>query len=199
MFDNDDSNLPDSDIQPKWHPLARIALYLFVVGVALQLFVGGPAIALWFIITKQDPNLLLETEIAGEALLFAFAFLAPATVIATLPFLRRLDRRSLREMGAFWPGGRRSIAMGQILPSLIATILFLGLWMLIISFLADFQWNGLSAGFKTGPGWWPTRTGSFVTSILFLFGFRIQGGLEEWIIRGYVYANLRDRWSWPKI
>ncbi|MBU1701335.1 MAG: CPBP family intramembrane metalloprotease [Candidatus Eisenbacteria bacterium] len=197
MNDHEDFDGNDQDIHPKWHPLARIALYLFVVVGALQLLIGSPAIALWLLLTGQDPNLLLDSEIAGEALLFAYALLAPATVLATIPFLRRLDRRSLREMGAYWPGGRRSVALRQIIPALAATVLFLGLWLFIIPFLSEFQWNGLSDTVRTGPGWWPSPAGSFVTSILFLLGFMVQGGLEEWIVRGYIYANLRDRWSWP--
>jgi membrane protease YdiL (CAAX protease family) len=31
---------------------------------------------------------------------------------------------------------------------------------------------------------------------LLLLGFLVQGGVEEWIFRGYIYRALKERWPW---
>ncbi|MBD3335074.1 MAG: CPBP family intramembrane metalloprotease, partial [Candidatus Eisenbacteria bacterium] len=58
------------------------------------------------------------------------------------------------------------------------------------------DWQGLSLQVRQGPEWWPEPAGGVAAVALFLLGFLLQGGTEELVVRGYVYRNLRDRWSW---
>ena len=74
--------------------------------------------------------------------------------------------------------------------------LVLGVWLALILALPDslaaVHYAGVSADFLRGPAWWPLPPALLL--VVLLLGFFLQGGMEEWIIRGYIYHTLRERW-----
>jgi hypothetical protein len=131
-----------------------------------------------------------------EVLLLATAVVLPLTVGVTWLFVRFLDRRTLASLGARWPDGGRRTALRQLVTLPLATLAVLGSWLLLIlllpSSLAAVRASGVSRDFTTGPAWWPLHP--ILLLVLLLLGFLLQGGLEEWVVRGYIYQALKDRW-----
>ena len=72
----------------------------------------------------------------------------------------------------------------------------LGLWLALVlalpASLAAVQYAGISPDLSRGPAWWPLPP--YLLLPVLLAAFILQGGLEELIIRGYIYHTLRDRW-----
>ncbi|HVR96615.1 MAG TPA: type II CAAX endopeptidase family protein [Thermoanaerobaculia bacterium] len=132
----------------------------------------------------------------GEGFLLSFALTAPPLILMTWAFVRYLDRRDLASLGARWPAGGRSVALRQALTVPLATLGFLGLWLALAAAVSEVRFGGLSEEFQTGPSGWPGETGSVAFLALLLLGFLIQGGVEEWVVRGYIYRALKERWRW---
>jgi uncharacterized protein len=81
----------------------------------------------------------------------------------------------------------------------LGVLALLGIWVLLIlalpADLGAIRFGGLSAAFfagGTGPSWWPLPPWLLLGVLLLLF--LLQGGLEEWIVRGYIYRTLKERW-----
>ena len=76
----------------------------------------------------------------------------------------------LSTTGSFW------LALILALPATVAAVRF----------------GGISADFSHPPAWWHFPPALLLLALL--PGFVLQGGLEEWIVRGYIYHTLRERW-----
>jgi membrane protease YdiL (CAAX protease family) len=133
---------------------------------------------------------------ANEILLLAIAVSALPLVGVTWLFVRFLDKRTLASIGARWPQGGRRVARRQLATVPLWTLALLLAWLRLILFLpsslATVRLDGLDPGFAAGPPWWPFSP-LLLLAWLFL-GFLVQGGLEEWVVRGYVYHALKERW-----
>jgi membrane protease YdiL (CAAX protease family) len=179
---------------PVLHPLLRaglfLAAYVFVqviVGIflgTLAYFSGGPFF--------EEGGFGRSSEL----LLLAVVLTAPPVVAVTFLFVRTLDRRPIASIGARWPEGGRRAALRQTVTHPLATLALLGTWLAAIlalpPSLATVRFGGTSEVFSSGPAWWPFPPALLL--LLLLAGFLIQGGLEEWIVRGYIYRALKDRW-----
>jgi membrane protease YdiL (CAAX protease family) len=161
--------------RPRWHPLVRALLFVFTF-IFIQTALG----AVFFLVLQ-----VVGGEVPPDAVVGAFALTAPPLFMVTLLFLRTLDRRDLASIGARWPEGGRRRALRQAVSVPLATLALLGIWLLIVEALpqSDVEVDGLSP------------TAGFPVALL-LVGFLIQGGIEEWIFRGYVYRALKERWPW---
>jgi|SRR6185295_6636987 len=178
----------------RWHPLVRSVLYLatyFLVQIAVVLAMSLPAFLLgghWF----QQGGLASSNEVFVLAIVLS----APPIVGMTLLFVRLLDRRTLASLGARWPQGGRRVALRQLITVPFGTLALLGSWLSLLfalpASLAVVRIQGVDAAFTAGPAWWPFSPGRLL--VFLLLGFLIQGGLEEWAVRGYVYRALKDRW-----
>ena len=124
-------------------------------------------------------------------MLLVFALTAPPLVLVTVGFLRVFDRRGLASIGARWPegpeGGARA-ALRQAAAVPLAVLAFLGAWLLALKLVPGTAvhvegWSGEMAG----------PAGALHLALL-LAGFLVQGGVEEWLVRGYIYHALRQRW-----
>ena len=133
---------------------------------------------------------------APELLLLAVAFQAPPLLAVTWLFVHYLDRRNLASLGARWPEGGRGTALRELVTMPLGVLALLGSWVLLVlalpSALGAFRFGGLSAAFSTGPAWWPLPPVLLLAALLVLF--LLQGGLEEWVVRGYIYRALKERW-----
>jgi uncharacterized protein len=131
-----------------------------------------------------------------EVFLLALVLSAPPTVAMTWLFVRFLDRRTLASLGARWPQGGRRRARWQLITVPLGTLALLGSWLAVIlalpSSMAGVRWDGVDPQFIAGPSWWPASP--LLLLVLLLLGFLLQGGLEEWVMRGYIYRALKDRW-----
>lgn len=161
--------------RPRWHPLVRALLFV-VTFIIIQTALG---VVLFRILQS------VVGEVPPDAIVGAFALTAPPLFVMTLLFLRLLDRRGLASIGARWPEGGPRRALRQSISVPLATLTLLGIWVLIVEALpqSDIQVDGLipAAGLPVA---------------LLLVGFLVQGGIEEWIFRGYVYRALKERWRW---
>jgi membrane protease YdiL (CAAX protease family) len=131
-----------------------------------------------------------EMAMAGEELILLYALTAPVLFLLTLLFLRWLDRKDLASLGARWPDGGLPRAGRQALTVPLSVLALLGFWMLLVEVLpaSDVRVAGLSPAAGTSAG--------AFRLLLILAGFLIQGGVEEWVFRGYLYSALKERWSW---
>jgi len=109
-------------------------------------------------------------------------------VLVTVGFLRVFDRRGLASIGVRWPAGGRRPALRQAAAVPLAVLAFLAAWLLAIEIVPGtaVQVDGWS-GEMAGPA------GALHLALL-LAGFLVQGGVEEWLVRGYIYHALRQRW-----
>lgn len=185
---------PPARRPPLFHPLVRSALFL-VAYLAVQI-VLGVAIALFAQAAGGD--LFKEGGFTGssEIQLLGIVLAAPFVAAVTFAFVWGLDRRPIGSIGARWPKGGPKKALVQAVTAPLATLALLGSWLAVILHLpsswAEVRFGGVSGSFETGPPWWPLAPGLLLG--LLLLGFLIQGGLEEWIVRGYIYRALKDRW-----
>jgi len=178
----------------RWHPLVRTALYLAVyvgIQIAAVLAISLPFFLLddrWF----QNSGFASSNEI----FLLAIALSAPPTVAMTLLFVRVLDGRTPASLGVRWPAGGRRTALRQLATVPLGTLAFVASWLVLLralpSSLVAVRFGGMSPELAAGPRWWPFSPGWLL--VLLLLGFLLQGGLEEWAVRGYVYRALKDRW-----
>jgi membrane protease YdiL (CAAX protease family) len=133
---------------------------------------------------------------SNEIFLLLVALSIPPTVGATFLFVRFLDGRTLSSLGARWPRGGRRAALRQLITVPLGTLAFLGGWLALLLVLPDslaaVRCAGLSPAYESGPAWWPLSPGLLL--LVLLLGFLLQAGLEEWVVRGYVYRALKDAW-----
>jgi len=127
---------------------------------------------------------------AGSDLVLLYVVVAPVLFVLTLPFLRWLDRRGVASLGARWPEGGPPRALRQAITVPLSVLALLGVWMLLVEVLpaSDVRVAGLSPAAETPAG--------ALRLFLLLIGFTIQGGVEEWVFRGYMYRALKERWRW---
>lgn len=177
--------------KPILHPLLRAGLFLIafvLIQAAITLVVS---LTTWL---SASGGLVASTEL----LLLIMVLTAPPVVAVTALFVRFLDRRGLASLGARWPrGGRREARREAVLVPL-ATLGFLGAWLAVLLAIPGVavRLEGWSEEWIAGgPAWWPEGLPPALLLGLFLLGFLVQGGLEEWIVRGYVYRALKERWS----
>jgi membrane protease YdiL (CAAX protease family) len=172
--------IPSSAPRSRWHPLVRCLLFLVAFFVAQAL-----AVILLQLGFRPAASLSWPAN-----LVLLFVVTAPLLVLLTLPFLRWLDRRDLASLGARWPEGGPPQALRQAALVPLSVLALLGLWMLLIEALpaTDVQIDGVSPAAGATPG--------ALRLLLLLLGFLGQGGVEEWIFRGYMYRALKDRWPW---
>ena len=179
-----------------WRPVTRVLLYL-VLFLVLQLAVGLPALLVWAVLTGTNPLLLArQPGGAAELSLFVYACLAPVIVPLTVVYARWLDGKRPEALGARLPAGGGRAAARQAAVSLAAVAGVLALWLAAAAVPGELVYGGLADGFREGAG--PLRgTGGGVALLgVLLAAFLVQGGVEEWVFRGYVFRTLRDRWSW---
>lgn len=177
---------------PRWHPVARASLYL-VLFVFLQLAVGVPVLMIWAVLS--DTNLLIMAErgtVPGGLALLVYAALAPVIVAFTAAWARWLDGKTLRDLGVRLPARPAR----QAASSLVAVAAVLGGWLAAVAAFGGVRVGGLAPGFHEGAGPFEGAGGGAALLGLLLVGFLVQGGVEEWVFRGYVFHALRERWSW---
>lgn len=174
--------VPPAPPRPRWHPLVRCVLFL-VASVAAQVL----AVLLLKLGFRAAGR---ELGLTGADLVLVFFLTVPLLVLLTLPFLRWLDRRDLASLGARWPDGGPPRALRQAVTVPLSTLALLGIWMLLVEALpaSDVDVAGRSPVAAGTPG--------VLQLLLFLLGFLCQGGVEEWIFRGYLYSALKERWRW---
>jgi membrane protease YdiL (CAAX protease family) len=175
-------------------PVLRALLYLFAyfgtqIAVVLPLRAFGPLL---------DPRFFEKGGFgrANEVFLIAVVLAWPLQILVTVLFARFLDRRSLSSLGVRAPFGGRRAALRQALAAPLGAFAVLGAWLALIlvlpAALATVRFGGVSETFVHPPSWWPLPPALLL--LVLLPGFLLQGGLEEWIVRGYVYHTMRERW-----
>jgi membrane protease YdiL (CAAX protease family) len=176
-------------------PVLRGVLYL-VAYIAVQIAVTLPLRA--FAHSVDSGGLFKKGGFgtANEAFLVTVVLSIPFQILVTWLFVRFLDRRTLASIGARWPVAGRGAALRQLATATLGAVAVLGIWLALIWILPDalaaIHYAGISAEFTRGPAWWPGPPALLL--LVLLLGFILQGGLEEWIIRGYIYHTLRERW-----
>jgi len=163
-------------LPPRWHPLVRSFLFLISV-FGVQLLVRP--------FLRAIGGAPMPGAVRG---LLGFAVTAPLLVLVTLLFLRALDRRGLASLGVRWPVGGRPAAWRQAVLVPLAVLGFLAVWFGLLALLP-----GVAVRFGGRSGDLAGPSGLLGLAAL-LAAFLIQGGVEEWIFRGYIYRALRERW-----
>jgi membrane protease YdiL (CAAX protease family) len=175
-------------------PALRAILYL-IAYIASQYAVVLPLRAFGQIV---DPRFFQKGGLgrANEVFLVAVVLAFPLQILVTWLFARYLDRRSLASLGARAPLGGRRAALRQSIVAPLGAVGVLAVWLVSILALpaayAAVHFGGISPSFTPPPAWWPFPPALLLLTLL--PGFLLQGGLEEWIVRGYVYHTLRERW-----
>lgn len=169
----------------------RISLYYIFV-VFLALFVIRPLLALALLAPEERAAFLSGTpKVDFSFWLEIEALLAPLVILVTIGFVRVVDRKPLRAIGALWPAGAGGRAVRDLVASFFGAAGLLGLWYVVA---------GLAVEFEIGPVA-PEAGGKAVTAspaelLLLALGFLAEAALYEWILRGYVYSTLREKLSW---
>ncbi|MFL6233219.1 MAG: CPBP family intramembrane glutamic endopeptidase, partial [Thermoanaerobaculia bacterium] len=175
-------------------PVLRAALYLTVY-VLIQY---GEIVIMTALARLGGGSLFGRGGIGSSSEVFlAFTVLTlPPQLLVTWLFVRFLDRRTLASLGLRPPQGGTPAALRQLATAPLGAVGVLGLWLALVlalpPSLAVVRYGGISSGLSHGPAWWPLPP--FLLLPALLSGFILQGGLEELIIRGYIYHTLRDRW-----
>lgn len=160
-------------------PLAtRVALFV-VSAIVLRSVLGAAALRL---LADADQLAALEqaaregTALDFGLILAAQAATLPLLVLATLWWMRRIDRGPIAGLGVGVPRLRWQAA------AVVLAAALLGLWLATVSPALDFTF---------------VPTGVPATTLaLFAAGFLAAAAIEEWIHRGYVYSTLRERLGW---
>jgi membrane protease YdiL (CAAX protease family) len=132
----------------------------------------------------------------GPAVLLVFLLTAPLLLGVTRIFLRGLDRRGLASLGVRWPSFGKTngwtAARRQAAWVVLAVLGLPAAWLTLLAVLpavvpaVRLHFAGRS-GEIAGPA-------GFLSLAALLAGFLVQGGVEELVIRGYIYHALRERW-----
>jgi hypothetical protein len=177
------------------HPLLRAGLYLAVY-VLLQVAVVR-ALSLPAFLVGDRWFRAGGFASSNEVFLLAIVLSALPTLGVTWLFVRFLDGRTLAGLGTRWPEGGRRAALRQLFTVPLGTLAFLAGWLALLLMLpaplAEVGYGGLSPAYRQGPAWWPWPSGLLL--VLLGLGFLLQAGLEEWVVRGYIYRVLKDGWS----
>ena len=170
--------------RPRWHPALRSLLFL----IAFQIVTAIAALPLVLFLWITGRGIALS----GEELLVVYTFSAPLLILVTHLFVRYLDRRDLASLGARWPAGGKRAALRQAVLPPLAALGLLGLWCLLLDALpaSEVRIAGWSDDVRTA-GWKGP-----LALLLLAAGFLVQGSVEEWVVRGYVYRALKERWRW---
>jgi CAAX protease family protein len=180
--------------RPRWHPLVRAGLYLvayFVIQVAVGVAFGA---AIYLLNDRSSRGFGQSNEL----LLLTVVCEAPLLLGATWLFVHYLDRRTLASIGARWPEGGQTGALRQLVTMPLAVGVLIGAWVLLLvllpATLGAIHSQGLSMVFRAGgPPWWRPLPPALLLAVLLVL-FLLQGGIEEWIVRGYIYRALKERW-----
>lgn len=180
--------------KPRLHPVWRVLLYL-VACLVLQIVPTFVALVAGRLLGFESLSLEGLTSGRIEGTLFVAAVAAPLLVPLTAAFTCGLDRRPLSSIGARWPAGGPRAALRNGAWAVLGTLAFLGLWIAIVAAMATVRVHGLAAEVVTGPGWWP-GVPAWLPLVLFFAGFLLQSSGEEWMLRGYAFHVLAERWRW---
>src|SRR4051812_6972196 len=180
--------------RPLFHPLLRVALYLLTFLIVQSgVSTGFAVIAFLLGGERLGPESFLLSK---EAILLVFVLAVVPVLGVTKVFVRFLDRRSLASLGLRWPVGGRRQAWRELGTLALAVAALVAAWLLGLAALPDrlaaFHAGGLSADLTTGRPWWPLPRLLLLPCLLLLF--LIQAGIEELVVRGYIYRALRERW-----
>jgi len=189
---------PAPEDEPRLHPLTRTGIFLGIF-LALQILVGIPATLIWAVLARVPPAAFSDGTVPVAAVLFVYACVAPVLVPVTVAVLRALDRRPLASIGVRLPAGGLAGALRQAGWGAATAAGVLALWLAAVALPATVHAGGPSDRFWSGPAWLPGSPGAALVLTLYLVGFVVQAGLEEWVFRGYAYRALRERWSWPTV
>lgn len=116
----------------------------------------------------------------ADASLLVFAAISPCLLAITALYLRGAGE-GLHAIGLLRPA---KSTLREIAAWSSVTAVFLLLWFVLASVLADVTVDGLADRFVTGPSWLP-GDGGLALAIVAL-GFAVQGSCEEWVFRGFV-------------
>jgi membrane protease YdiL (CAAX protease family) len=175
-------------------PLLRALLFL----VAFIFLQGAIGVFLYSLPSLIDSPMFRRGGFgtSEEFVLVGFALCFPPLIGLTWLFVRFLDHRTLASIGARWPEGGRRAALRQTATSTLGAVAVLGVWLVLVLALPDtlaaVRFGGLSPEYQHGPSWWPLPR--ILLLVFLLLSFVLQGGLEEWVMRGYLYRTLRERW-----
>jgi hypothetical protein len=175
--------------------VGRIVLFLALF-LLLQVAVGVPVLFIWAVLTNTNPMALARGEGIGGFSLFVYVCMAPVVAALTVAFLRRTEGKEVMAIGVRWPAGGAATGLRQAAASLGAAAAVLGVWLGLVAAFGEVWARGLAASFHDGSGPLRGTGGGALALTLEGLGFLVQGGVEEWVFRGYVFHALRERWSW---
>lgn len=172
------------ELRPRWHPALRSLLFLVAFQIVTTIAALPLVLFLW--ITRRG------VALSGEQLVLVYTFSAPLLFLVTHLFVRYLDRRDLASLGARWPAGGKRAALRQAVLLPLAVLGLLGLWCLLLDVLPEsgIEIVGWSEDVRAA-GW-----KGLLVLLLLAAGFLVQGSVEEWVVRGYIYRALKERWRW---
>ncbi len=169
----------------------RVSLYTLVV---LSIFAfGGSTVA---VLLGRGESVAAGEPVDIGFLLLLEALLAPSLVAATLGFVHFLDRKPIADIGIRWPGGARRGAGPWSVLAILAAVAMLAVWGLAAVVALDVEQLSWSPELTAGPAWWPSPAGGVLRLLGYGLGFLIVAGVEELMLRGYVYSTLRERLYW---
>lgn len=176
-------------------PVLRAALYLIV-----YVFIQYAEIVVVTVLVRLAGEGLFGRGGLGsssELLLAMTVITLPPQLAVTWLFVRFLDRRTMASIGLRRPAGGPGAAWRQLAAAPLGAAAVLGAWLALVlalpASLAAVHYGGINGGVSLrSPAWWPLPP--FLLLLALLIGFILQGGLEELIIRGYIYHTLRERW-----
>jgi len=180
---------------PRWHPVGRI-IFVLALFLLLQVVVGVPVLFIWAVLTNTNPMVLARGEGVGGFSLFIYVCMAPVVVALTVAFLRRTEGKEVSAIGARWPAAGAGATLGQAGSAVAAVAVVLGIWLGVASILGEVSFGGVASSFLEGAGPLRGTGGAALALTLEGLGFLIQGAVEEWVFRGYIFHALRERWSW---
>jgi membrane protease YdiL (CAAX protease family) len=176
------------------HPLPRVILYLLTF-LVIQTGVSTGVTRIAFLLGKEwlGRNSFLQSQ---EAILLIFVLIIVPVGAVTQVFVRFLDHRKLASLGLRWPAGGWRKARRELVTLPLGALALVTVWLLAMlalpARLAAFHLTGLSGDLVAGRPWWPLPRGALFPVLLLLF--LVQAGIEELVVRGYIYHAFRERW-----